>query len=87
MSKRFDNRTQQQFADDIYFGTAIEKYFWNQWVDRCSNRQDINLANPRDNGVANDGAFIASGNTSGSGDLPRKRAISASANRWPFSLL
>ena len=65
MSKRFDNRTQQQFADDIYFGTAIEKYFWNQWVDRCSNRQDINLANPRDNGVANDGAFIAFGNTSG----------------------
>jgi len=65
MSRRFDNRTQQQFADDVYFGTAIENYFWEQWVARCANREDIMLSNPRDNGVDNNGAFIASGDTSG----------------------
>jgi hypothetical protein len=62
---RFDHRTKQQFADDIYFATAIEKYFWEAWVSLCSDKKDIMVTSPRDNGVGNDGAFIASGDTSG----------------------
>ena len=56
---RFDHRTKQQFADDIYFATAIEKYFWEEWVSLCSDKEDIMVTSPRDNGVGNDGAFIA----------------------------
>lgn len=66
MSKRFDNRTEQQFKEDIFFATAIENHFWNTWVSRSSDQDNITIENPADNGVANDGSFIPDGvNTAG----------------------
>ena len=66
MSKRFDNRTEDQFKEDIFFATAIENHFWDTWVSRCSDKDNIVIENPADNGVANDGSFIPSGiNTAG----------------------
>ena len=59
MSKRFDKRTEEQFKEDIFFATAIENHFWDTWVSRCSDRDNITIENPADNGVANDGSFIA----------------------------
>jgi hypothetical protein len=65
MSYRFDNRSVGTFKKDIFFATHIEKYFFNKFLDICDGRNDITITNAKDNGVDNDGAFIASGKTSG----------------------
>jgi len=62
MNSRFDNRTKDTFKRDIKFGTLLENYWWNAWLDQLD---DGVVENPRDNGCGNDGEFIASGNTSG----------------------
>tara|TARA_B100002052_G_C15708831_1_gene518583 strand:- start:36 stop:629 length:594 start_codon:yes stop_codon:yes gene_type:complete len=62
---RFDNRDIDTFKKDIYFGTQMEKYFFNKWLDICQSLDYINVANPRNNGVDNSGEFIAKGNTAG----------------------
>lgn len=61
---RFDKRTRDVFARDILFSTNLEKYFFDQWVDRCKKRNII-ISNIRDNGVDNTGQFIENGKTSG----------------------
>ena len=65
MSSRFDHRSQDTFKKDIKFGTRMEQYWWNLWVDNSIDRTDLFITNPRDNGCGNDGEFIASGNTAG----------------------
>ena len=66
MSRRFDHRDEGTFKKDIYFSTKIEAYFFNKWLEKCSNSDTILCVdNPRDNGCGNDGKFIAKGNTAG----------------------
>lgn len=62
---RFDYRSVDTFKKDVYFATQLEKYFFNKWLEICETLDYIHVVNPRDNGVNNDGEFIASGNTSG----------------------
>lgn len=57
---RFDNRSKNQFKKDIYFGTKLEKYFFDKFA------KSYDVKNIRDNGIGNDGEYIESGvNTSG----------------------
>ena len=64
--KRFDNRSKATFKKDIKFGTAMETYFFDKWVQSCDDRDDISIYNCRDNGVGNDGEYVETGtNTSG----------------------
>lgn len=63
--RRFDNRTVKVFKKDIYFGTQLEKYFFNRWLTLCKSLDYINVTNPRDNGIDNEGEFIEKGKTSG----------------------
>ena len=64
--KRFDNRSKATFKKDIKFGTAMETYFFDKWVQSCDDRDDISSYICRDNGVGNDGEYVATGtNTSG----------------------
>ena len=64
--KRFDNRSKTTFKKDIKFGTAMETYFFNKWVQSCDDRDDISIYNCRDNGIGNDGEYFETGtNTSG----------------------
>ena len=65
MNRRFDSRDESTFRKDIYFSTMIEKYWWEKWLDHASNRHDVSVKNPRDNGCGNDGGFIPSGTTVG----------------------
>lgn len=65
MSKRFDSRTKDTFKKDIKFGTLMESYWWDRWVEDSMHRADLHIETPRDNGCGNDGEFIESGNTAG----------------------
>ena len=66
MSRRFDHRDEGTFKKDIYFSTKIEAYFFNKWLEKCSNSDTILCVdNPRENVCGNDGKFIAKGNTAG----------------------
>lgn len=64
MSKRFDYRDEQTFKKDIYFGTQIEKFFFNAWVSQPQN-ENFTIIDYDNNGVCNEGTFIKSGKTSG----------------------
>lgn len=66
MSTRFDNRSKSTFKKDIYFATKLEKYFFNEWLERRKhNPCGITVDSWKDNGCGNDGEFIAKGNTAG----------------------
>lgn len=65
MSSRFDHRSKDTFKKDIYFGTMIEKYFFNKWRDLVNSKDGMSIDDWDDNGCGNDGQFIASGNTAG----------------------
>ena len=65
MSNRFDNRSVSTFKKDIYFGTQLEKYFFGEWLSVCEDNPDITITDWDNNGIDNDGGFIASGNTAG----------------------
>ena len=60
MSNRFDNRSVSTFKKDIYFGTQLEKYFFSEWLRVCEDNPDITITDWDNNGVDNDGGFIAS---------------------------
>lgn len=62
--KKFDNRSKEEFMNDIYFGTKLEKYFFNQWLERCRNKDFVKIYNERDNGIDNQGGFVKKGDTS-----------------------
>lgn len=62
---RFDSRSEKEFKKDIYFGTLLEKYLFNEWQSRIKDHPSIEVTNPKDNGADNTGKFIASGKTSG----------------------
>ena len=63
MGSRFDNRSVSTFKKDIKFGTMLEKYFFEKWLEIAKT------CDPKiqweDNGCGNDGEFIAKGNTAG----------------------
>jgi len=63
MSTRFDNRSVSTFKKDIKFGTMLEKYFFNEWLEIAKTRDP--KIKWEDNGCGNDGEFIAKGNTAG----------------------
>lgn len=63
--RRFDSRSKETFKKDIYFGTKLEKYWFDRFLHQCDIREDIELYSHADNGVDNDGGFIASGKTVG----------------------
>ena len=63
MSTRFDNRSVDTFKKDIKFGTMLEKYFFNKWLEIAKTRDP--KIKWEDNGCGNDGEFIAKGNTAG----------------------
>ena len=65
MSYRFDNRSKDEFKKDIYFGTLLEKYFFQEWLKVADSSDFINVQSWGDNGCGNDGAFIEKGNTAG----------------------
>ena len=66
MDKRYDNRTKSQFKKDIKFGTMMETYVFNKWVELCVTRDDVVISNYGDNGIGNDGEYVKTGtNTSG----------------------
>lgn len=59
--KRFDHRTKEQFKKDIMFGTMVEKFLIEAWVEQ----PQVYVHKIEDNGVANDGRFIKHGKTGG----------------------
>ena len=66
VDKRFDNRSKDDFKKHIKFTTQVEKYFFNKWLEICRDRSDIIIYNWQDNGIGNDGEYVATGtNTSG----------------------
>ena len=66
VDKRFDNRSKDDFKKHIKFTTQVEKYFFNRWLEVCKNNPDVDIDNWSDNGIENDGEYIATGtNTSG----------------------
>ena len=66
MDKRYDNRTKSTFKKDIKFGTMMETYVFNKWVELCVTRDDVVISNYGDNGIGNDGEYVKTGtNTSG----------------------
>lgn len=63
---RFDNRTKEEFEKDIFFGTQVEKLFFNLFVESCRNKSHVEVLSYSDNGVCNDGLYVEDGiNTSG----------------------
>ena len=60
--KRFDHRSKETFKKDIKFSTMLEGYFFNEWINRAAATSSVILESWGDNGVANDGEFIESGN-------------------------
>jgi len=65
MNSRFDSRTKETFKKDIKFGTRMESYWWNRWLNDALVKLNTKISDPRDNGCGNDGEFIESGNTAG----------------------
>ena len=65
MSIRFDNRSVDTFKKDIYFSTQLEKYFFHEWLRACEVNNSYTITTWDNNGVDNDGGFIASGKTGG----------------------
>ncbi len=65
MSNRFDHRSKDTFKKDIKFGTLLEKYFFNKWLDVAWN-QGFDIHSHSSNGIDNDGEYIEEGvNTAG----------------------
>jgi len=65
MSNRFDHRSKDTFKKDIKFGTLLEKYFFNRWLDVAWN-QGFDIHSHTNNGIDNDGEYIEEGiNTAG----------------------
>ncbi len=65
MSNRFDNRSKGTFMKDVKFGTAMETYFFNKWLD-VARSQGFAVHNYSNNGVDNNGEYIEEGvNTAG----------------------
>ena len=90
MTTRFDNRSVGTFKKDIKFGTMLEKYFFDQWLQRCVNH-GFYISKWSDNGCGNDGEFIASGNTAGAdysitGVVKPESQVLATLNNEPLEI-
>ena len=59
--RRFDFRSKETFQRDIKFSTMLEGYFFDQWTKRVHLTSDYTLESYGDNGVNNNGEFVASG--------------------------
>jgi len=86
MTSRFDNRTKAVFKKDIKFSTKLEKYWWDNWLKHCEQREDITVKNPRDNGCGNDGEFIAKGNTAGADYMADVQYLKADVQDLPVEI-
>ena len=65
MSNRFDSRSKETFMKDIKFGTAMETYFFKQWL-KVAKSQGFHVSHYSNNGVDNDGEYVEEGvNTAG----------------------
>jgi hypothetical protein len=84
MSRRYDHRTEQQFAKDIKFATKLEGYFFNEWIKRCTGLDYVHVSNARDNGICNDGELVRGVNTSGA---DYKVDISYDDGNWEYNCI
>lgn len=62
---RFDHRSQKTFKMDVKFGTQLETYFFNNWLNVVEKLGIMKVTDYKNNGCDNSGEFIASGNTAG----------------------
>lgn len=62
---RFDNRTKEEFAKQVYFGTKVEKLFFELFLKSCLSKSHAKIYSHKDNGVCNDGSYVEGVNTSG----------------------
>ena len=84
MSRRYDHRTEQQFAKDIKFATKLEGYFFNEWLKGCTKLDYVHVSNARDNGICNDGELVCGVNTSGA---DYKVDISYDDGNWEYNCI
>lgn len=63
MSKRFDNRSKEEFKKDIKFGTMIENFWMKRTIDSIKSSGIYpDVFSYRENGVGNDGEFVTKSN-------------------------
>lgn len=65
--RRFDHRSKSTFKKDIKFGTMLEKYFFNTWVD-VAQAQGFSITEWSNNGCDNDGEYIETGKATAGAD-------------------
>ena len=65
--RRFDYRSKDTFKKDIKFGTMLEKYFFDKWID-VAQSQGISLTEWSNNGCDNDGEYIETGRATAGAD-------------------
>ena len=66
--KRFDNRSKETFKKDIYFGTAVESYWWNKLLVEAERQNGFGFVSHRSNGCGNDGRYLKTGTNTGGAD-------------------
>ena len=65
--RRFDYRSKDTFKKDIKFGTMLEKYFFDKWID-VAQSQGISLTEWSNNGCDNNGEYIETGRATAGAD-------------------
>ena len=66
--KRFDNRSKDAFKKDIYFGTAVESYWWDKLLEEAERCNGFGFSSHFSNGCANDGRYLKTGTNTGGAD-------------------
>lgn len=66
--KRFDNRTKSEFKKQIRFGTQVETYWFKKFIKQVELSNNLSLVEYCDNGVANDGLYIPTGQKTSGAD-------------------
>jgi hypothetical protein len=66
--KRFDNRSKDAFKKDIYFGTAVESYWWDKLLVEAERCNGFGFDHHRSNGCGNDGRYLKTGTNTGGAD-------------------
>ena len=86
MSNRFDWRSKGTFMKDIRFGTAMETYFFNQWL-KVAESQGFKITHYSNNGVDNDGEYVEEGvNTAGADYKVHMSYDNISVNNLPLEV-
>ena len=66
--KRFDNRSKAVFKKDIYFGTAVEGYWWEHLLVEAERCNGFGFNKYKNNGCGNDGRYLKTGTNTGGAD-------------------